>query len=73
MKNSLLDGKKKIIRKIKEAVLAVKVEDNLSKEDIIERYLNEIPYGNNYYGIKTASHGIFIKELIIDLKRVSQF
>ncbi len=63
VKNKLLSSKKKLTRKIREAILAVKIENLLSKEEIIERYLNEIPYGNNYYGIKTAAQGYFHKEL----------
>jgi len=53
----------KLARKIKEAILALKIEHELSKEDIIERYLNEISYGNNYFGVKTAANGYFHKEL----------
>ena len=63
IKNKLLSNEKKIMRKIKEAILALKIEDELSKEDIIERYLNEISYGNNYFGVKTAANGYFHKEL----------
>lgn len=54
---------KKLARKMKEAILALKIEHELSKEDIIERYLNEISYGNNYFGVKTAANGYFHKEL----------
>jgi penicillin-binding protein 1A len=63
IKNKILTNEKKLARKIKEAILALKIEDELSKEDIIERYLNEISYGNNYFGIKTAANGYFHKEL----------
>ncbi len=63
VKNSLLTSKKKLTRKIKEAILAIKLEKVLSKEQIIERYLNAIPYANNYYGIKTAAQGYFRKNL----------
>ncbi|HSR74752.1 MAG TPA: transglycosylase domain-containing protein, partial [Sulfurovum sp.] len=51
IKNKLLSNEKKLARKIKEAILAMKIEHELSKEDIIERYLNEISYGNNYFGV----------------------
>ena len=44
-------------------ILALKLEDRLSKEDIVERYLNEIAYGNNYLGVKTAAEGYFRKDL----------
>jgi len=63
IKNKILSNEKKIARKIKEAILAIKIEHELSKEDIIERYLNEISYGNNYFGVKTAANGYFHKEL----------
>ena len=63
IKNKLLSSEKKIARKIKEAILALKIENELSKEEIIERYLNEISYGNNYFGVKTAAKGYFHKEL----------
>ncbi len=63
IKNKLLSNEKKLMRKIKEAILALKIEHELTKEDIIERYLNEISYGNNYFGVKTAANGYFHKEL----------
>ena len=63
IKNKLLSNEKKLTRKLKEAILALKIEKELSKEEIIERYLNEISYGNNYFGIKTAANGYFRKEL----------
>ncbi len=63
VKNKLLSSQKKLARKIKEAILAIKIENVLSKEQIIERYLNEIAYGNNYYGVKTAAQGYFHKSL----------
>jgi penicillin-binding protein 1A len=63
IKNKILTNDKKLARKIKEAILALKIERELSKEEIIERYLNEISYGNNYFGVKTAANGYFHKEL----------
>ncbi|NOR55096.1 MAG: PBP1A family penicillin-binding protein [Sulfurovum sp.] len=63
IKNKILSNEKKLARKIKEAILALKIEHELTKEDIIERYLNEISYGNNYFGIKTAANGYFHKEM----------
>lgn len=63
IKNMILSREKKIMRKVQEAILAMKIEEMISKEKIIELYLNEISYGNNYYGIKTAAYGYFHKEL----------
>ena len=63
VKNVLLTREKKLSRKIKEAIYAIKLERDLSKEEILERYLNEIYFGHGYYGIKTAADGYFHKEL----------
>ena len=63
IKNMYLSRKKKFSRKLKEIILALKIEHKLSKEDILERYLNIIAYGNNYLGIKTAADGYFRKPL----------
>jgi len=63
VKNVLLTREKKLSRKIKEAIYAIKLERDLSKEQILERYLNEIYFGHGYYGIKTAADGYFHKEL----------
>jgi len=63
VKNVLLTREKKLSRKIKEAIFAIKIEQVLTKEEILERYLNEIYYGHGYYGIKTAADGYFHKEL----------
>jgi len=63
IKNMFLSHKKKLSRKLKEVILAIKLEEKLSKEQILERYLNEISYGNNYLGVKTAAEGYFRKDL----------
>jgi len=63
VKNVLLTREKKLSRKIKEAIYALKIERFLTKEEILERYLNEIYYGHGYYGIKTAADGYFHKKL----------
>ena len=61
IKNSLLTNKRKISRKLKEWVLAIKLEKILSKEKILALYLNESPYGGNIYGIEEASEAFFGK------------
>ena len=61
IKNSVLTQDKKISRKIKELVLSIKVEQVLSKEEILTLYLNETPYGGNLYGIEEASRSFFGK------------
>ena len=59
VKNTLLTSDKSYIRKIKEWVLAIKIDRSMSKDDVLEAYLNEIPYGGNIYGIEAASKGYF--------------
>ena len=63
VKTMILTRDKKLIRKIKEVLLSMRLEALLSKEDIIERYLNQVYFGHGYYGIKTAALGYFHKEL----------
>lgn len=63
VKNRVLTRDKKLSRKIKEAIFSMKVELSLTKEEILERYLNEIYFGHGYYGIKTAADGYFHKKL----------
>ena len=63
IKTMILTREKKIIRKIKEVLLSLRLESILTKEEIIERYLNQVYFGHGYYGIKTASLGYFKKEL----------
>ncbi len=61
VKNTLLNPKKTITRKIKEWVLAIKVDHSMPKEKILEYYLNEAPYGGTIYGIEEASKTYFGK------------
>lgn len=61
IKNSVLTSEKKISRKIKEWLLAYKIEQEMTKDQILETYLNELPYGN-IYGIQEASKSFFGKE-----------
>ena len=61
VKNSILTKEKKLSRKLKEWVLAIKVEQQLTKEQILELYLNETPYGGSVYGVEEASKTFFGK------------
>ena len=63
VKTMVLTRDKKIIRKIKEILLSLRLETLLTKEQILERYLNHVYFGHGYYGIKTASLGYFHKHL----------
>ena len=61
VKNALLTPEKTLTRKIKEAVIALKIERVYSKDEILNLYLNEIPYGSNAYGIEAAAQTFFGK------------
>jgi membrane peptidoglycan carboxypeptidase len=62
VKNTLLTQKRSYIRKIKEWVLAIKIDRSMPKEKILEHYLNEVPYGGNIYGIEAASKTYYNKK-----------
>ncbi len=64
IKNTLLTNERSVTRKIKEAILAIELEFKLSKDDILDLYLNEIPYGSNSYGIEAAAKTFFDKAAI---------
>lgn len=59
VKNTLLTNEKTITRKLKEWVLALKLEQKYSKEQILTLYLNEVPYGGNVYGVQEAADRFF--------------
>lgn len=63
IKNMFLTRDKTLKRKIKEALLAIQVEQVLTKEEILERYFNQTFFGHGYYGVKTAVEGYFKKPL----------
>ena len=62
-KNFLLTNERSMERKVKEAILAVRIERAYSKDKILELYLNEIYLGLNSYGVAAASLTYFNKEL----------
>lgn len=61
IKNTLLNSEKRISRKIKEWILALKLEKTMDKEQILALYLNEAPYGGSIYGIEEAARIFFGK------------
>lgn len=61
-RNAFLSRDKTFRRKLLEIVLAVKIERAYTKEQILDMYLNEIPYGSNAYGIETAAEIFFRKK-----------
>ena len=63
VRNIYLNRKKTLQRKLKEIIIALKIEHFLTKEQILERYLNQVYLGRGYYGIKTAAYGYFRKNL----------
>jgi 1A family penicillin-binding protein len=62
IKNSLLTSEKAISRKLKEWILAIRLEKIMSKEEILSIYLNESPYGGSIYGIQEATKTFFNKK-----------
>lgn len=62
IKNSVLQRDKKLSRKVKEAILSIKLERTLSKDEILGIYLNESPYGGTIYGVEEASQSFFGKK-----------
>ena len=61
VKNTVLSPEKSFSRKTAEIVWAMEIENKLSKDQILELYLNQIPYGRNAYGIEAASQAYFGK------------
>jgi penicillin-binding protein 1A len=59
VKNALLTPQRSLNRKVREAVLAVRLENKLSKEEILERYLNIVYFGNGAYGVQAAAETYF--------------
>lgn len=62
VKNKFLSNDKTYSRKFKEIVLSIKMERHYEKDEILDLYLNEVPYGSNAYGIQKASEIFFGKD-----------
>ncbi|WP_375396541.1 penicillin-binding protein 1A [uncultured Sphingomonas sp.] len=62
-KNLLVGSEHSYVRKLKEAILAYRIEDSLSKQQILELYLNTIFLGRNAYGVEAAAHAYYDKGL----------
>jgi 1A family penicillin-binding protein len=69
VKNVLLTSDYSVVRKIKEFVLAVQIERKYSKDEILQMYLNEAPYGGTAYGVESASE-IYFGKGVSDLNLV---
>jgi penicillin-binding protein 1A len=61
VKNLFLSQKRAFTRKLAEAVLAIRLEQILSKDQILEMYLNQVYWGHNNYGVQTAARSYFNK------------
>lgn len=62
-RNAFLTQEQTIKRKLLEAVLAIEIERNYTKDEILEMYMNQIYFGQGAYGIQTASHVYFGKDV----------
>lgn len=60
-RNSFLTTERTVTRKIRELILAIRLERIYTKDEILGLYLNQIPYGSNAYGIEAASQTFFAK------------
>jgi len=58
-KNAFLSNEKKIMRKVKEAIITVELERSYTKDEILEKYMNEIYFGSGAYGVKTAARAFY--------------
>lgn len=63
VKNALLSPERTVIRKIKEFILAIQIERRYTKDEILQMYLNEVPYGGTAWGVETASQQYFGKHV----------
>jgi len=61
VKNLFLNRRREYTRKLAEVVLAIRLEQILSKDDILEMYLNQVYWGHNNYGVQTAARSYFSK------------
>ena len=61
-KNAFLTPERTFSRKVKEAILTYQIERTYTKDEILERYLNEIYFGSGSYGIKNAADQYFRKD-----------
>ncbi len=64
IKNTLLTSDKTVVRKFKEWVLALKLERHFTKDQILQIYLNDAPFGGTIYGVEEASQSFFTKSAL---------
>src|SRR4030043_1067631 len=63
VKNVLLSGERTVARKLKEFILAVQIERRFSKDEILQMYLNEAPFGGTAWGVQAAAETYFNKNV----------
>lgn len=63
IRNTFLTGDKTISRKVREIILTLELERRYSKDEIMEFYLNQIPFGGNAYGVEAAAQTFFNKSV----------
>ncbi len=63
IKNTVLTNERTYERKIKEIILSLRIEQQYEKKQVLQLYINEIPFGGNTYGIKTAARVYFGKDV----------
>ena len=62
MKNQIVGSDRTLVRKLKEAVVAIKLEKKYSKPEILEKYLNTVYFGHGAYGVQAASRLYFRRD-----------
>lgn len=63
VKNAILTNERHVSRKVKEIILSLAIEQRFTKEQILQLYLNEIPYGGVLYGVESAAQAYFGKSI----------
>ncbi|TMM14616.1 MAG: hypothetical protein E6G01_12265 [Actinobacteria bacterium] len=63
VKNAVLNSERSVNRKLREAVLAYRLEQQMSKDQILERYLNTVYLGNGAYGVQAAAQTYFARDV----------
>ncbi|MBI5037506.1 MAG: penicillin-binding protein [Candidatus Kerfeldbacteria bacterium] len=63
VKNAILTDERSYTRKLKELILAYQLEQNFTKDQILQMYFNEIPFGSTRYGVEAAAQSFFGKSV----------
>lgn len=63
VKNAILNNERTFLRKLKEVIISIRLEQKYSKEQILKIYFNEIPYGSTNYGVQSAAQSYFGKNV----------